>query len=255
MSVERQIAPTRFRNNRSNGTNHPETDGTSALRGLRPSFPVLQRKCACSGSAGPEGECEECKQNAMSLQRRASGGGAAPAAVPPIVHDVLRSPGRPLDAATRAFMEPRFGHDFGRVRVHADEHAAESARAVNAMAYTVGNDVVFARGQYSPGLRSGQQLLAHELSHVVQQGGMSQPVPGAAQANLAVNQPGDVYEQGADCVADRVMNMPVLPGSQSGQQRTAAPPVVHEVFRSPGRPGSPNDRRTLRRKVTAANGE
>ena len=100
MRVERQIAP------------------APVLPGLRPGFPVLQRKCACGGSAGPEGECEECRQNAMSLQRRAGGGGSAPAAVPPIVHNVLRSPGQPLDTATRAFMEPRFGHDFRRIRVH-----------------------------------------------------------------------------------------------------------------------------------------
>ena len=69
---------------------------------------------------------------------------------PSIIHDVLRAPGQPLDATTRAFMEPRFGHDFSRVRVHSDAKAAESARAVNALAYTVGQDVVFGVGQYAP---------------------------------------------------------------------------------------------------------
>ncbi|HET8631526.1 MAG TPA: DUF4157 domain-containing protein [Thermomicrobiales bacterium] len=82
---------------------------------------------------------------------------------------MLRAPGRPLDAATRSFMEPRFGHDFSGVRVHTDARAAESARAVGALAYTVGRDLVFGAGQYVPGSRSGQRLLAHELTHVVQQ--------------------------------------------------------------------------------------
>jgi hypothetical protein len=89
--------------------------------------------------------------------------------VPPIVHDVLRSSGQPLDAATRAFMEPRFGHDFGQVRVHTDAKAVESARAVKALAYTVEKDVVFGAGQYEPETNEGRRLLAHELTHVVQQ--------------------------------------------------------------------------------------
>src|SRR5258708_11313667 len=70
-------------------------------------------------------------------------------AVPPIVHEVLNSSGQPLDASTRAFMEPRFGHDFSRVRVHSDPRATDSAREVNALAYTVGRDVVFGPRQYA----------------------------------------------------------------------------------------------------------
>ena len=93
-----------------------------------------------------------------------------PSAAPPIVHDVLRSPGQPLDPATRAFFEPRFGHDFSRVRVHTDAKAAESAWAVNALAYTVGRDVAFGLAQYAPQTGAGRKLLAHELTHVVQQG-------------------------------------------------------------------------------------
>src|SRR5947209_15066228 len=76
--------------------------------------------------------------------------------------------GQPLDAGTRAFMESRFGHDFSRVRVHTDSRAAESAQAINALAYTVGRNVVFGRGQYAPGTSEGSKLLAHELTHVVQ---------------------------------------------------------------------------------------
>lgn len=89
---------------------------------------------------------------------------------PPIVHETLRSPGQPLDTATRAFMESRLGHDFGPVRIHQDGAAAESARAVSARAYTVGRDVVFGAGEYRPQTTAGKRLLAHELTHVVQQG-------------------------------------------------------------------------------------
>jgi ankyrin repeat protein len=102
------------------------------------------------------------------VQRRATSGGTAVADAPPIVHHVLNSPGQPLDAATRTFFEPRFGHDFSRVRVHAGERAAESARSVNALAYTVGEDIVFRTGQFDPHSSTGQRVLAHELTHVVQ---------------------------------------------------------------------------------------
>jgi hypothetical protein len=103
------------------------------------------------------------------LRRNASGRGAADVA-PPIVHEVLNGPAKPLDAATRAFMEPRFGHDFSEVKVHADARAAESARSVGALAYTVDRHVVFGGGQYAPASPNGRHLLAHELAHVVQQG-------------------------------------------------------------------------------------
>jgi hypothetical protein len=123
----------------------------------------------CSGGV----ECSECQQKRLerkgALQRTAVN--SAPSnGVPPIVHDVLNSSGQPLDAGTRAFMEPRFGHDFSRVRVHTDARAVESAHAVNALAYTVGRDVVFGAGQYAPGTMEGKRLMAHELTHVVQQG-------------------------------------------------------------------------------------
>jgi len=85
------------------------------------------------------------------------------------IDTVLRSPGTPLDAGTRAYMEPRFGYDFSKVRVHTDAKAAASARAVNALAYTAGNDVVFSSRQYSPGTMEGRRLISHELTHVVQQ--------------------------------------------------------------------------------------
>jgi hypothetical protein len=91
------------------------------------------------------------------------------AVAPPIVHEVLRSPGRPLDPPVRHEMESVLGHDFSRVRVHTDARAARSAQAVDALAYTVGSNVVFAEGGYSPFNGRGKSLLAHELTHVVQQ--------------------------------------------------------------------------------------
>lgn len=104
-----------------------------------------------------------------------------PVAVPRSVEAVLRSPGQPLDTGTRTFLELRLAHDFSRVRVHADAPAAASALAVQARAYTVGNDVVFGRGEYAPHNPEGRQLLAHELAHVVQQQG----APATSRLELA----------------------------------------------------------------------
>jgi hypothetical protein len=132
---------------------------------------LLQRACSCGQhTVNTSGECEECKKKSEGTLQRAAVNYAPTQEVPSIVHEVLRSPGQPLDGATRAFMEPRFGHDFSRVRVHTDAKAAESAQAVNAFAYTVGNDVVFGTGSYAPTTSAGRNLVAHELVHVIQQG-------------------------------------------------------------------------------------
>lgn len=132
------------------------------------------RKCGCAGSSSDE--CEECRQKReqvlpapSSIQRRDADGATGASDAPPIVHEALRSSGQPLDASVRPLMENHFGRDFGAVRVHTDAVAAKSAQAVNALAYTAGSDVVFAPGQYAPGTGEGQQLLAHELTHVAQQ--------------------------------------------------------------------------------------
>ena len=106
---------------------------------------LLQRKCACGGTTGASGECEECR--GKKLQRRAAGQTPV-SGVPAIVHEVLAAPGRPLDARTRGFFEPRFGHDFSGVRIHDDARAAASARAVDAHAYTVGQDIAFAASRF-----------------------------------------------------------------------------------------------------------
>jgi hypothetical protein len=150
---------------------------------------ILQRKCACGQRTIAGGECEECQKKKSLLQRRAANQ-TETSEVPPIVHEVLKSPGQPLDTNTRAFMESSFGHDFSQVRVHTDAKAAKSARAVNALAYTVGQDVFFGAGQFSPGTANGQKLLAHELTHTVQQTSESTRL----HRRLTVNSPGDAYE-------------------------------------------------------------
>ena len=111
----------------------------------------------------------DCSDHEDELRAKPENGHGQPETVPPIVHEVLGSPGRPLDPGARAFFEPRLGHDFARVRVHTDTRAAQSASAVQARAYAVGSNVVFAAGQYAPQSDAGRRLLAHELVHVVQQ--------------------------------------------------------------------------------------
>lgn len=129
----------------------------------------LQRDCHCGGVC-PKCQTKQPDHEHERLQtQRVQAGDTGQTAAPNIVHEVMASHGQPLDRATRAFMEPRFGRDFGHVRVHADDRAAESARALGALAYTVGSNVVFSRGQYSPGTQAGRRLLAHELTHVEQQ--------------------------------------------------------------------------------------
>jgi Domain of unknown function (DUF4157) len=104
--------------------------------------------------------------------------------VPSSVHEVLRTPGEPLDPATRAFFEPRFGHDLSSVRLHSDEQAAQSADSIRARAYTAGHDIVFGQGRLAP-TTEGRRLLAHELTHVVQQGGAARTVQRAPIAGPA----------------------------------------------------------------------
>jgi hypothetical protein len=178
---------------------------------------ALQRKCACGGSAGLSEACEGCDRQRLSLQRSTPTANAETRhsfAAPPIVHEVLRSPGQPLDAETRAFMEPHFSHNFSAVRVHTDARAAESAGKVNALAYTVGRDIAFAAGRYAPTTSAGRKLLAHELSHVVQQ-----PSQYEDDGHLAIGEPGDASEREADQRADYVMEGKL---SHAGRQDSQA---------------------------------
>jgi predicted chitinase len=123
------------------------------------------------------------------------------------VDKALDSPGLPLDTATRGEMESRFGHDFANVRVHADATAADAARAVNATAYTLGKDIVFRAGAYEPQTQAGKRLLAHELTHVVQQGdGEGMTTSRFANAAVTLSQPSDRAEQEASRGAEAIMH-------------------------------------------------
>jgi hypothetical protein len=130
---------------------------------------LAQAKSEAEGEATPDLE--------RAIQQRARGGGQA------------------LDSGTRAGMESSLGADFSGVRVHADAQADSLNQSLNARAFTTGQDVFFKQGTYSPGSSSGRELLAHELTHVVQQNG------DRVQTKLTVGQPGDRYEQEADRVA------------------------------------------------------
>lgn len=182
----------------------------------RLSVPTLQRQCACGTHTSGDQECEECKgKNKGVLQRSAVATG--PLHAPAIVTDVLRSPGQPLDGTTRAFMESHLGHDFSHVRVHTDTRASESAHAVGAAAYTVGRHVVLAAGRYAPGDSTGRRLLAHELTHVLQQSSVPHVADGSHShwGSLRVAPDGSAAELEADRVANEA-------GVDGGPQRSAA---------------------------------
>jgi len=181
---------------------------------------LLQRACACGAHTGG-GQCETCNQQASTLQRQAGHHGE-PSQVPRSVHEVLRSPGQPLDHATRAFMEPRLGHDLSHVRVHADAKAAQSAGDVNALAYTLGPNVVFGAGQYAPSTAAGKTLLAHELTHTLQQSA------GAPSAELSIGDPSSPWEEQAAAVSagiHRGATVTALPVRRNVLQRAPAAPA------------------------------
>lgn len=151
-------------------------------------MPEPPQRCTCSSG----GECPKCQTEQPDLAparlqtKRVGANDAQQIEAPPIVLDVLAAPGQPLDSTTRGFMEPRFGHDFSQVRVHADAKAAQSAHAVNALAYTVGRHMVFGERQYQPSTDVGRRLLAHELSHTIQQGAALRHAQPGVQSGKAV---------------------------------------------------------------------
>ncbi len=144
------------------------------------------------------------KPSDAQTDRAASGG--AEAAI-----TTMRGGGAPLDQETRAFMEPRFGHDFSRVRIHTDARAAPVARSLDALAFTVGNDIAFAPGQYQPGSDAGRALLAHELTHTIQQTG------GAARVQRQTTP--DLHGSGANLGLPSNMQTPSSGSSQGGGGR------------------------------------
>jgi hypothetical protein len=175
----------------------------------------LQRKCACGGAPGMSGACDECREK--QLQRKSTTTNPlGPASLS--VSAALSAPGEPLDSGTRAYMESRFGHDFGQVRVHADAAAAASARSVDALAYTVGHDVVFAAGQYAPNESAGRRLLAHELTHVVQQSHDGANVQLRLEIGAA-NHPAEVE-------ADRMASQAINGEPHNGQTQITQSPVL-----------------------------
>jgi hypothetical protein len=138
------------------------------------------------------------------------------------VHDVINSGGSPLAPDVQQEMSGRLGHDFSDVRVHNDSAAHESAQSVNAHAYTVGSNVVFQRDKYDPGSNEGKTMLAHELTHVVQQ--RNGPVDGsAAGGGIKVSDPSDRFEREASANADRVMSGPAPTATA---QLSASPAAV-----------------------------
>jgi hypothetical protein len=155
--------------------------------------------CACGGA------CPRCrKEQAVHGQlqaKRVRANDREEMHAPPLVNEVLRSTGQPLDPSTREFMESRFGHDFSHVRVHTGERAAESAQMVNALAYTIGRDVVFGNAQYAPDTSGGRRLLAHELTHVLQQS----PAHTAPNLMSKISRPSDAAEVEADRTARAVV--------------------------------------------------
>lgn len=202
---------------------------------LRVPLALLQRQCACGGAGGITGECTECRRKKL-LQRRATDTTRPEA--PSIVHDVLASSGRPLSPDSRAFFEPRFGHDFSRVRVHDDTHAAQSAAAVSALAYTVGRHVVSGVGQLDSPNPASRRLLAHELTHVVQQSAV--PDDPSHSRSLAVGAPDTAMEAeahhasaiaGADSsTATARANSPVL--QRLGPSDLGQPPCALDAYRA-----------------------
>jgi hypothetical protein len=174
--------------------------------------PALRKDEADSGGAEAlmAGRTDALTPAAVMHLQKTAGNATVSAALeeqePSLVKDVVGSGGgSPLDKDTRGFMESRLGADFGDVRVHTDAKASDSARSVQAYAYTVGSDVVFQSGKYEPESDSGKRMLAHELTHVVQQ--RSGPVAGTpAPGGIQISHPSDRFEQAAEGSADQVMS-------------------------------------------------
>ena len=146
--------------------------------------------------------------------------------VPPIVHNVLQSPGSPLNTATRNFMESRFGSDFSKVRVHTDDLASESARMLGARAYTVDQNIVFNAGEYTPKNQEGKRLLAHELSHVIQQRTKMKWMPDIQRMTIGRGQPPPDWVQN--------FNARIVPQTDRELIDNAIS-MIREVANNPGR--------------------
>lgn len=183
------------------------------------------------GRAASQGRSDVLGPEGMLGLQRAAGNGGVTAMVEEErspVHDVISSSGKPLDPEVREDMEGRLGHDFTDVRVHDDGAAHESARAVNAHAYTVGSNIVFQRDTYDPSSTEGKTMLAHELTHVVQQ--RNGPVEGTpAGGGINVSDPSDRFEREASANAERAMAAPAPEAHLSGAPAAAGAAVQREA--------------------------
>ena len=186
---------------------------------------------ALLGQAAVQGRTDVLGAQGLLGLQRAAGNAAVTGLMEPAeerspVHDVVNSGGgSPLPSDVRTDMESRFGgQDFGDVRVHTDGAAHESAKSVHAQAYTVGSNIVFQRDAYDPASPAGQHMLAHELTHVVQQ--RSGPVDGTdTGGGVKVSDPSDRFERDAVANADRLMSQPATPAVAPAP--TAAPVQRH----------------------------
>lgn len=192
---------------RTHEEEHARTDGSGQRAAAQQEVQPFDALAALAG-----GVPEAVRPSGVLALQRAAGNASTAALLgeeeedtqSPVTDVVGSGGGQPLDADTRGFMESRMGHDFSDVRVHSDERASASAQAVNAHAYTVGNNVVFQRDRYDPGSDEGKRTLAHELTHVVQQ--RSGPVDGTpAAGGIKISDPSDRFEQAAERNADAVM--------------------------------------------------
>lgn len=161
---------------------HP-TRGAAAETGL------LQRACAKCDEEEEEVQRSEAGAHEAGEASMSAGGAAVSSGLSSRIEGLRKGGGSPLPGGVREYFEPRFGHDFSRVRVHADGRAAETARHLDAHAYTVGRDIVFGAGRYAPETAEGRRLLAHELTHVVQQSGASSSRPGRIQRQDKAGKP------------------------------------------------------------------
>ncbi|MEV0292370.1 DUF4157 domain-containing protein [Nocardia sp. NPDC050710] len=195
-------------------------DHESAEESVRPKSSRVEDPGAAQMRAALSGRLEATSPSGLlGLQRAAGNAGTTTLFEEQSpVHEVIGSgSGAALDPEVRTDMESRFGQDFGDVRVHTDDRAHQSAKSVNAHAYTVGSNIVFQRDKYDPGSDAGRHTLAHELTHVVQQ--RNGPVDGTdAGGGVKVSDPSDRFEREAVANADRVM-------SAAPQQVSAAPAV------------------------------
>lgn len=158
---------------------------------VRPSITdVPHRLQRCGGRHCAEGSCGH-EDARLSRSEREPG---LVSGVPSIVRQVLTTPGRPLEPGVRRTMEGQFGHDLGAIRIHADTPAAASARAVDAVAYTVGSHLVFDDQRYAPATPGGRALLVHELTHAIQQG----LAPASVAQHIAVGRSDDAMEREAE---------------------------------------------------------